>query len=165
MKGKLITALVAAVLAGAAFIIFTHKQMAPEVRFMTLAGESIMTSQLRGKVVLVNFWATSCSVCLREMPRLIATHRRFDGERFETIAVAMEYDPPNRVKAYADAEALPFKVALDAGGLVAKAFGDVRATPTTYLINKRGEIVRKYLGEPDFAALRAVVLELLAETG
>ncbi len=165
MKGKLITTLVAISIAIGAFFMITHTSRAPEVRFMTLAGESIMASQLRGKVVLVNFWATSCSVCLREMPQLIATHRRFANQGLETIAVAMEYDPPNRVKAYADSKALPFKVALDANGLVARGFDDVRATPTTYLIDRRGEIVHRYLGEPDFAALHAQLARLLAQPG
>ena len=165
MKGKLITAIVAAGMALGAFIIITHKPTAPEVRFMTLAGESIMTSQLRGKVVLVNFWATTCSVCLREMPQLAATHRYFAGQGLETIAVAMDYDPPNRVKAYADSKALPFKVALDANGLVARGFDNVRATPTTYLIDRRGEIVRRYLGAPDFTALQAQLADLLAQPG
>jgi protein-disulfide isomerase len=55
-------------------------------------------------------------------------------------------------------------VAIDNTGEVAKQFGDVKLTPTTYLLNKRGEVVKRYVGEPDFAALHQLVEKLLAET-
>jgi peroxiredoxin len=75
----------------------------------------------------------------------------------------MSYDPPVYVANFAASRQLPFRVALDGSGEIAKRFGDVRLTPTTYLINKRGEIVKRYVGEPDFAALHRLVEELLAE--
>ena len=58
---------------------------------------------------------------------------------------------------------LPFKVAIDNTGAVAKAWGDVQLTPTTYVVNKRGEIVKRYVGEPDFAELHRLIEKLLAE--
>ena len=119
---------------------------------------------LRGKVVLVNFWATSCTTCVHEMPQIIATHEQFKARGYETLAVAMSYDPPAYVANFAESRKLPFGVAIDNTGSVAKSFGDVRLTPTSYLINKRGEIVKRYVGEPDFAALHVLVEKLLAET-
>ena len=119
--------------------------------------------QLRGKVVLINFWATSCVTCVKEMPQLVATHQKYSPRGYETLAVAMSYDPPVYVANFAASRQLPFRVALDGSGEIAKRFGDVRLTPTTYLINKRGEIVKRYVGEPDFAALHRLVEELLAE--
>ena len=136
---------------------------APEVRFKTLTGEQFMTSELRGKVVLVNFWATSCVTCMEEMPLMIETYNKFKGEGLEMVAVAMEYDPPNFVLAYAEQKKLPFKVALDIDSAVAKAFGNVRLTPTTFLIDKRGHVVRQYLGEPDFRQLHALLAEKVKE--
>ena len=65
---------------------------------------------------------------------------------------------------YAQTRALPFKVAIDNTGAVAKAWGDVQLTPTTYLVNKRGEIVKRYVGAPDFTALHQLIEKLLAET-
>ena len=130
---------------------------APEVQFNTIKGERINTSDLRGKVVLVNFWATDCVVCVREMPRLVETHRKFASRGFETIAVAMRHDPPNFVVNYAEKNALPFKVALDVSGELAQRFGNVVLTPTTFIISKEGRIVGRYLGEPDFAALDALL--------
>jgi peroxiredoxin len=64
---------------------------------------------------------------------------------------------------YAQTRALPFKVAIDNTGAVAKAWGDVKLTPTTYIVNKRGDIVKRYVGAPDFAALHSLIAQLLAE--
>ncbi|HRP98561.1 MAG TPA: TlpA disulfide reductase family protein [Rhodocyclaceae bacterium] len=161
MKLKLLAAFVAAALAIAGLLVFTQKPPAPEVDFVTLQGETITTTDLRGKVVLVNFWATTCTSCIKEMPKLVATYERFAARGFETIAVAMDYDPPAQVEAYVARSALPFTVALDSGGAVARGFDGVRLTPTTFLIDKRGRIVHKYLGEPDFDRLHALLDELL----
>ena len=136
---------------------------APQVLFKTLTGEQITISQLRGKVVLVNFWATSCVTCMAEMPKMVDTYNQFRAQGFEMVAVAMDYDPPNFVLAYAEQKKLPFKVALDIDSAVANAFGNVRLTPTTFLIDKRGRVVREYLGEPDFKQLHALVAEQLKE--
>jgi peroxiredoxin len=136
---------------------------APQVQFKTLAGEKIATSDLRGKVVLVNFWATSCVTCMAEMPRIVETFNKYKGQGFETIAVAMDYDPPNYVLNYSQQKQLPFKVALDIDGSVARSFGDVRLTPTTFIIDKRGRVVKQYLGEPDFGQLHMLLEAKLKE--
>src|SRR5712675_2351334 len=78
-----------------------------EARFVTLGGESFTTSELRGKVTVVNFWATWCPDCVREMPRMIEAHRKFAPRGYEMIAVAVR-DHPNRVADYARKEGLPF---------------------------------------------------------
>jgi len=136
---------------------------APVVAYTLLNGEKASTDQLRGKVVLVNFWATSCTTCMHEMPQVIATHERFKGRGYETLSVAMSYDAPANVIHYAETRQLPFGVAIDNTGVIAKSFGDVEYTPTSVLINKRGEIVKRFVGEPDFAVLNELVEKLLAE--
>ena len=136
---------------------------APGVTFTSLKGEQVATADLRGRVVLVNFWATDCPTCIKEMPQMVRTYDRFKAQGFELIAVAMKHDPPNYVINYAEKNALPFKVALDPMGTLAKAFGDVKLTPTTIVIDKHGNIVTRILGEPDFAKLDALIEEKLAE--
>lgn len=163
MKSSFIAALALVLLGAAGLYVFSQRPSAPDVSFTTLNGETVTTTQLRGKVVLVNFWATTCTTCIKEMPHLVSTYEKFAPRGFETIAVAMEYDPPSQVKAYAERNALPFRVALDASGEVARGFNDVRLTPTTFLIDKRGKIVHKYLGEPDFNKLHTVLDQLLSE--
>lgn len=139
------------------------KESAPAAPYTLLGGQTGNIEQLRGKVVLVNFWATSCVTCVKEMPEIIATHEKFKARGFETLAVAMSYDPPAYVSRFAESRQLPFKVAIDNTGEIARKFGDIRLTPTTVLINKRGEIVKRYVGEPDFNALHALLEKLLAE--
>ena len=155
----------ALVLGAAAFLSScSGAQAAPESTFVFLDGSKKTNADLKGKVTLVNFWATSCVTCVAEMPKLITTYTKYQAKGYDTLAVAMSYDPPSYVVNYAESRKLPFKVAIDNTGAVAKAWGDVQLTPTTYLVNKRGEIVKKYVGEPDFAALHQLIEKLLAET-
>ena len=160
---KLVFSLVALAIIAAGVLLFAGSAAAPEVRFATLAGESFATSDLRGKVVLVNFWATSCETCVKEMPMLVETHRKFAPRGYTTVAVAMRYDHPNLVADFAQKNALPFRVALDLSGEIARGFGDVHLTPTTIILDRRGRIVKQYLGEPDQAELRALLEKALAE--
>ena len=139
-------------------------EAAPNSTFVLLDGSKQTTADLKGKVTLVNFWATSCVTCVVEMPKLISTYNKYRTQGYDTIAVAMRYDPPSYVVNYAETRKLPFKVAIDNTGAVAKAWGDVQLTPTTYLVNKRGEIVKQYVGAPDFVALHKLIEKLLAES-
>jgi peroxiredoxin len=137
---------------------------APNVGNTLLDGSTSAIDQLRGKVVLVNFWATDCAPCVHEMPQIVATHEKFRARGYETLAVAMSYDPPALVIDFAQRRKLPFGVVIDNTGAVAKNFDQVRFTPTSVLINRRGEIVKRFVGELDFVALDALVEKLLAET-
>lgn len=157
-------ALALVVAGGLAWLSLGAKEKAPPAPYTLLDGQKSSIDQLRGKVVLVNFWATSCVSCVKEMPELVATHQKFRDRGFDTLAVAMSYDPPAYVANFAQSRQLPFGVAIDNTGAIARSFGDVRLTPTTVLINKRGEIVKRYVGEPDFASLHALVERLLAES-
>ena len=139
-------------------------ERAPESSFVLLDGSTVSTQQLQGKVSLVNFWATSCTSCVAEMPELIATHNKFKEKGFETVAVAMSYDPPSYVVNFAQTRQLPFKVAIDNTGVLARDWGDIQLTPTTLLVNKHGEIVKRFVGTPNFTELHQLIEKLLAES-
>ena len=136
---------------------------APPSTFVLLDGSTATTADLKGKVTLVNFWATTCVSCVAEMPALIATHNKFKDRGYETVAVAMSYDEPAWVVSFTKSRQLPFKVALDNTGQIAKDWGDVKLTPTTYLVDKQGNIVKRFVGEPDMEALHALIDKLLAK--
>lgn len=144
-------------IAGGAYVTVFSQQQAPEVTFIGIDGQKISSQDLRGKVVMVNFWATSCTTCVKEMPQMVETYNKYKGKGLEFVAVAMSYDRPDYVLNYAATRQLPFKVALDAGGDLARQFGDVSMTPTTFVISKDGKILKRYLGEPDFDALHALL--------
>lgn len=163
MKKSLYAAAFAALLAlGAAAVFSGGASAAPSSTFVLLDGSSRTTEDLKGKVTLVNFWATSCVTCVAEMPKVISTYDKYKTRGFDTLAVAMSYDPPAYVVNYAETRKLPFKVAIDNTGAVAKAWGDVQLTPTTYLVDKRGQIVKRYVGEPNFDELHLLIEKLLA---
>jgi peroxiredoxin len=75
----------------------------------------------------------------------------------------MSYDHPNQVAQFAITRKLPFKVALDGDGAIAKGFGDIRATPTSFLIDRKGRVLKQYLGEPEWAEFHALVERALAD--
>ena len=145
------------VIAGALAYALSEKPAAPASTFTTLEGKSITLNDLRGKIVLVNFWATSCPGCVKEMPSLIQTYKQYKDRGFEIVAVAMSYDPPNYVANFAQTRQLPFPVALDVNGEHAHAFGDVQLTPTSFIIGKDGKIIEEKLGDLDFAKLKALL--------
>ena len=159
-----LAALVAFLAIGAGVYLNSGASAAPQSSFVMLDGSKKDASHLKGKVTLVNFWATSCTTCVAEMPKVIATYEKYKSKGFDTIAVAMSYDPPSYVVNFAQTRKLPFNVAIDNTGEVAKAWGDVKLTPTSYLVNKRGDIVKRYVGEPDFADLHRLIERLLAES-
>ena len=140
-----------------------RRDPSPDFSYTLLDGSRGDTPALRGKVLLVNFWATSCALCVKEMPQIVATHRKFQPRGFETLAVAMHYDPPAYVASFAESRQLPFGVVIDNTGAIARAWGDVQVTPTTFVVDKWGAIARRYVGQPDFVALHGLVERLLAE--
>ncbi|MFM7482805.1 MAG: TlpA disulfide reductase family protein [Burkholderiaceae bacterium] len=138
------------------------REPAPAATFNTLKGEQLSTSSLRGKVVLVNFWATSCGSCIAEMPQMVGTFNKYREQGFELVAVAMSYDPPQYVQNYTETRQLPFTVALDNNGSNAKAFGNVQLTPTAFLIDKDGNIMKRFVGVPDEAGLHRLIEKALS---
>ncbi|CAH0446294.1 TlpA disulfide reductase family protein [Ralstonia syzygii] len=142
---------------------FSPSQQVPAASFTLLNGQKLSTQDLKGKVYLVNFWATSCATCVKEMPNMIQTYNKFKGQGLEFVAVAMSYDPPMYVMNYSQTRQLPFKVAMDANGAAARAFGDVQLTPTTFLVDRDGRILKRYVGEPEWASFETLLRETLAK--
>ncbi len=163
-KNGLLLTIVAVCAVVAGLLFFGGKTTAPDSTFVLLDGSKKQTADLRGQVSLVNFWATSCVTCVAEMPEMVRTFEKYQGKGFSTVAVAMQYDPPSYVVNFVTTRKLPFDVAIDNTGAVAKAWGDVQITPTTFLLNKRGQIVKRFVGNPDFAELHTLIDQLLLES-
>lgn len=163
-RGAIGVAVVLAAAAGAWGLLAETHPAAPQVEFKTLTGEHFSTRDLQGKVVLVNFWATSCVTCVHEMPMLVDTYRKYAPRGFETVAVAMNYDRPDYVVNFAETRGLPFKVALDVDNQLAPAFNGTQVTPTSFVLDKHGRIVKRFVGEPTRAELEALIERQLAAT-
>jgi peroxiredoxin len=158
----LLIAVAVLAIVGALVYALMDKPSAPAATFTTLEGKPIVLDALRGKVVLVNFWATSCPGCIKEMPGMVETYNQYKDRGFEIVAVAMSYDPPNYVMNFVRTRQLPFPVALDVDGAHARAFGNVQLTPTSFIIGKDGRILEQKLGELDFVKLKALLDRELA---
>ncbi len=163
MKKKL-SAVGVFILAVILYVVFGTTHSAPDSKFILLDGSNKNLSDWKGKVVLVNFWATSCTTCVAEMPDLIQTFEKYQKNGFHTVAVAMQYDPPAYVVNFAESRKLPFDVAIDNTGTIAHDWGPVQLTPTTFIVNKEGKIVKKFVGTPDFAELHNLIEKLLQQS-
>jgi peroxiredoxin len=136
-------------------------QKAPDIQVTTVEGKHIRLSSLKGRPVLVNFWSTTCVACIREMPQLTGLYREFAPRGLEVIGIAMAYDPPNRVLDLRRARNIAYPLALDIGSDAARAFGDVRLTPTTFLIAPDGHISLHTSGELDMQKVRRLIAGML----
>lgn len=136
-------------------------QLAPEVDLKIVDGRSLNLKQLKGRPVLVVFWATSCAACIKEIPHLIELYHELAPRGLEVIGVAMAYDPPNQVMEMRQRKKIPYPIALDIQGEVARAFGDVRLTPTSFLIDSRGQVVIQKTGMLNIARIRRKLESML----
>lgn len=134
---------------------------APDIAVTALDGRQVKLDQYRGKPLLVTFWATTCPGCVEEIPHFAELYRELGPKGFNIVAIAMAYDPPEQVRFMARQRAIPYTVARDSDGAAARAFGDVKLTPTTFLIDPKGRIVQQKLGAIDIAQLRQKIVEML----
>ena len=138
-------------------------QQAPDITLTTLQGEKLNIPELRGRPVLVNFWATTCPGCIRELPHLIELYNELAPQGLEIIGIAMAHDPPNLVIALSEARQIPYPIALDINSYAASAFGDVHLTPTSFLIAPDGQIAHQAVGELDMHEVRKLLTDMLGQ--
>ena len=134
---------------------------APPLVGQTLDGRTLTLEQLRGKPVLVTFWATTCPSCVEEIPHLIELYRELNPKGLEIIGVAMAYDPPEQVRAMARQRQIPYPIVLDSEERIAHEFDNVQLTPTSVLVSPEGRIVQYRLGLLDMSELRNTIAGML----
>ena len=134
---------------------------APPLVGQTLDGRTLTLEQLRGKPVLVTFWATTCPSCVEEIPHLTELYRELNPKGLEIIGVAMAYDPPEQVRAMARQRQIPYPIVLDSEERIAREFDNVHLTPTSVLVSPEGRIVQYRLGLLDMPELRNTIAGML----
>ena len=132
---------------------------APPFSLTDLSGRTVTLADYRGKVVLLDFWATWCPSCETELPALKAMHARLKGGDFALLAVSVDEAGPEVVARYAAEKAMPWTV-LFSDEDAAKAYR-VFALPTKFLIGRDGALVKKYLEVPDPQALESDIMAQL----
>lgn len=156
-KRALAVVITAVVLIAATSAWLLRAPAAPQVFGQTIAGEPVGPKELAGRPYLVNFWATSCVTCVKEMPELVAVHQEFAARGYRTVAVAMSYDRPDYIATFVKDRGIPFLVIYDKDNAWTKAYGNVAVTPTSFLIDRDGKVIKRYVGEPNFSELRKII--------
>jgi len=134
------------------FIFFTSSQElneAPNISLSIIDGRKIEINSLKGNPLLITFWSTTCSTCIKEMPHLVELYNQLNKDGLEIIGIAMFYDSPNRVLELTRKRALPYPI------------GNVEVTPTSFLIDSYGNIIQQKTGEMDIEQLRVKIKRLL----
>lgn len=160
-----VIALFAATVLGLLVVVWfspTGLKQAPAVAFNTLDGRELSTAELRGQPLLVTFWATSCPGCMKEMPHLIEMYRELSPRGLEIVGVAMDYDSLDAVKELSKRRQIPYPIVHDTHSAAAQAFGEVKLTPTTFLIAPDGRIVQQTIGEIDLKKTRSDIIKMLS---
>ncbi|MCK4865546.1 MAG: TlpA family protein disulfide reductase [Gammaproteobacteria bacterium] len=121
-------------------------QQVPDITLQLIDGKKLKLSSLKGKPVLITFWATSCPGCIKEMPHLIELYNELHSTGLEIIGIAMPYDRPDYIMEMVKRKKVPYLIAFDLKGDAVRAFGNVSLTPTTFLIDDNGKIIKKKIG-------------------
>ncbi|ACL73490.1 peroxiredoxin family protein [Thioalkalivibrio sulfidiphilus] len=154
-RRDLITLAIVAILIGGGLALWLAPEEglrpAPEVSFQTLDGRTLSMEGLRGQPVLLTFWATNCPSCVREIPHLAELHERYQAQGLKVIGIAMSYDRRDHVEEMVRAREIPYTIAHDTNDAAALAFGQIRLTPTSFLISPQGRIVYQKLGDIDWS--------------
>ena len=135
---------------------------APPVDLVIIGDKKVSLDSLRGRPVLITFWATTCGSCIKEIPHLVDAYQKYHDRGLEIIAVAMPYDPPAQVWQMVQDRKLPYRVALDVNGAVSKAFSP-NGTPSTFMIAPNGDLVFRKDGLLDYGKVKQLIEFYLQE--
>jgi peroxiredoxin len=124
---------------------------APDFTLKTLAGEPVQLSSLKGKVVLLNFWATWCPPCREEIPSMVRLNQVMQGKPFQMLAVSIDEGGKDAVESFFKKGGATLPALLDTDGRVAKLYGTT-GVPETFVIDTKGVILKKIIGPIDWNA-------------
>ncbi len=134
---------------------------APEFTLLNLSGDTVNLSDYRGKVVLINFFATYCPPCRMEMPDFVELQKNYGQKGFTVIAISVDNEPQKMLPPFVERLGLNFPVLL-ATTKVLKDYGNVYALPVTFILDRQHKIVKKITGMVNKEELDPVIEELLA---
>jgi cytochrome c biogenesis protein CcmG, thiol:disulfide interchange protein DsbE len=133
--------------------------VAPDFTRADLSGKQLQLSKQRGKLVLLNFWASWCAPCREEMPTFSKWQQDWRAKGLQVIGVSMD-DDVSEVKSFLAAHPVSYPIVMGDAKL-AEHFGGVLGLPLSYLIDAQGRVVARYQGEADLKKMEAKVKELL----
>lgn len=117
---------------------------APDFEVETLDGSKLSLADQRGRVLLVNFWATWCGPCVVEMPDLVELHEAYHNEGLTVLGISIEEGETGLVRDFVEEYEITYPIAVDAD--VADSFGGIYGLPTTFVIDKSGQVIHRIIG-------------------
>lgn len=138
------------------------RSAAPDFTVSTLNGQKIQLSALKGKVILLDFWATWCPPCRAEIPHFNELYAAYHGKGLEIVGLALDQNGPADVVAFVQQQSVSYPIAMGTSAIV-EAYGGVRGIPTTFLIDPQGRIAKKYVGYQEKQVFEKEIQALLAE--
>ena len=135
---------------------------APDLSLPDLDGKPVQLSQLKGKVVVVNFWATWCLPCREEVPGFVALYREYRARGLEVIGVAMDKGKEERVKAFVRDFGIEYPIVV--GDIQVARQWLVRGIPMTFLVDREGKVAQVLPGGIDKRSLEKGIQPLLGTT-
>lgn len=131
--------------AGSAHAQLSNLGAAPEFKLQTLDGKEVTMASLKGKVVVVDFWATWCPPCIEEIPGYIALQKKYGPQGLVILGVSLDRRGPAHVKSFAGKHGMNYQLAMG-DEAITEAFGGFDAIPTTFLIDREGVVRHKKTG-------------------
>ncbi len=122
----------------------SNAQPMPPFLVNDLNGQVVSTAALRGKVVIVNFWATWCPPCQEEIPEMMELQKQFQG-KLQIIGISMDDGPPEGVKEFADKIGMNYPIVMGSDTL-SEEYGGIPALPTSFVVDPQGRVVQKHVG-------------------
>jgi peroxiredoxin len=129
----------------------------PEMTLITITGNKINLKDLQGHPVIITFWATDCPTCIKEIPDLIDLYSKYHYKGLEIIAISMSYDSPSHVITFTEDMRLPYKIVLDMSSEIAKAFGNIELTPSTFVLDQQGNVIEQQTGKFDLEKIKSLI--------
>src|SRR5262249_51211687 len=130
---------------------------APEFQLADLAGNQVASSSLKGKVVILDFWATWCPPCRKEIPGFVELQQKYKGRGLEVVGIALDVEGVSKVRPFAEEHQVNYTMLLGNDD-VAKAYGDVAMIPTTFVLDRNGNVVQRFIGDTEPATFEKAIL-------
>ena len=135
---------------------------APSFTLQDLNGKQVSLSDFKGKVVILDFWATWCPPCVKEIPHFVELYEQYKGQEFTIVGISVDRQGVSVVKPFVQKYQVNYPI-LMTDGQVDKAYGGITSIPTTFVIDSAGNIRHKYIGYRDKAVFETDIKALLAE--